>query len=44
MGYFTNACRYCNMDDPNCTCQCHFPSIDAHEAHQGTICDSKEYD
>ena len=23
MGYYTNACRWCNMDTELCTCNCH---------------------
>jgi len=44
MGYFSNACRYCNNDQPECTCKCHFPSIYDLESHEPITCDSEEYD
>lgn len=42
MEYFTNACLYCNTDDPNCTCH----SLTIEDIQKGGIvgCDIMEYD
>ena len=42
MGYFTEACRYCNGDDPQCVCGCHHPSIYKMEARELNYCDVEE--